>query len=312
MADLCYICSTPISDDRHVLVVARVHQAHCSDACLQRNVRKRGIARAASRRRWMVRLAALVLVPVSAFALWRRYHAPPGQAISLAWAEVRREPAPAGPPPIVYGPNWPPTDEEWLDAFIKLPWVYPLPGPVRRPSRTDAKIFSAEAGKGPAPRCRTPGRCGVDLGGDIWGEHVYAALDGVVDRVHGDGNEDHGGLYVRVVHLGGMLFSQYFHLAAVPRTVYRGAHVRAGDVIGLLGDTGLPHPTLSTSPRSPRHLHFTLSVRPSADFPEVFWDPTAWMSGWPLRIPSHGSVAGLVPVAEKIDDAPLRRRRAVR
>ena len=45
--------------------------------------------------------------------------------------------------------------------------------------------------------------------------------------------------HVRIAHFGGMVFTQYFHLAAVPRGSSRGARVAAGDVIGLLGDTGL-------------------------------------------------------------------------
>jgi murein DD-endopeptidase MepM/ murein hydrolase activator NlpD len=71
-------------------------------------------------------------------------------------------------------------------------------------------------------------------------------------------------------------------------------HVNAGDVLGLVGDTGL------TNARA--HLHFALSVRPSSDLPEVYWDPEPLMAQWPLRTPERGSVAGLVSV-----DAPAER-----
>jgi murein DD-endopeptidase MepM/ murein hydrolase activator NlpD len=159
-----------------------------------------------------------------------------------------------------------------------------LPGPERRPAAADARIFGAEPHDRPA-LCRSDGQCSVDLGGELWGEHVYAALDGVVERVYDD--ERRGGLSVRLVHFGGGVFTQYFHLAATPRTLKRGAPVKAGDVIGLLGDTGLDG--------APRHLAFALSVWPGSDLPEVYWDPTPWLERAILRRPAHGTVAGYTP-----------------
>jgi len=76
-------------------------------------------------------------------------------------------------------------------------------------------------------------------------------------------------------------------------------HVSAGDVIGLAGDTGLAG--------ARAHLHFALSVRPSSDSPEVYWDPEPLMAQWPLRTPERGSVAGLVSVdaaAERVAGTP--------
>ena len=151
--------------------------------------------------------------------------------------------------------------------------------------------------------CRTPGACGVALGGQLWGEHVYAALDGVVDRAAPGGADEHGGGYVRIAHLGGMVFTHYFHLAAIPRGVVRGARVSAGEVIGLVGDTG----TGSEKPGPHPHLHFALSIRPSAEWPETFWDPTPLMATWPLRVPPHGSVAGLVAATDTME-IPRRHR----
>ncbi|HEX8951930.1 MAG TPA: M23 family metallopeptidase, partial [Polyangia bacterium] len=128
-------------------------------------------------------------------------------------------------------------------------------------------------------------RCGVDLGGELWGEHVYAAHDGVIDRLQRSAEDAPGGLSVRIAHWGGAVFTQYFHLAAVPSRLAVGMHVVAGDVIGLVGDTGLPD--------ARAHLHFALSVRPSSELPEVYWDPEPLMAAWPLRTPECGSVAGL-------------------
>ena len=62
-----------------------------------------------------------------------------------------------------------------------------------------------------------------------------------------DANDSHGGHYVRIAHRDGTVFTQYFHLAAIPRWVERGVHVKAGEVIGLLGDTGVKESTRAPS-----------------------------------------------------------------
>jgi murein DD-endopeptidase MepM/ murein hydrolase activator NlpD len=120
---------------------------------------------------------------------------------------------------------------------------------------------------------------------------VHAVHDGVVDRVQRGPNEDHGGLYVRVAHREGTIFSQYFHLAAIPRWVQPGAPVKVGDLVGLVGDSGVKH--------SAPHLHFTLSVRPAATTIDRFMDPEPLIALWPVRIPvdasSHVVTAHVAP-----------------
>jgi murein DD-endopeptidase MepM/ murein hydrolase activator NlpD len=164
-------------------------------------------------------------------------------------------------------------------------WLHPMPGPIRRMPTRDSRVFGAERPGDRPIDCRK-GHCGVDLGGEIWGEQVRAAHDGIVDRVQRSTNEAHGGLYVRVAHRNGTVFTQYFHLAAVPRWVQLGTPVKAGDVIGLLGDTGVRE--------SAAHLHFTVSVRPAKNWPEQYIDPEPLIALWPLRIPLAGSPVGLV------------------
>jgi murein DD-endopeptidase MepM/ murein hydrolase activator NlpD len=131
---------------------------------------------------------------------------------------------------------------------------------------------------------------------------VHAAHDGVVDRVQRARNDEHGGQYVRLSHHGGTVFSQYFHLAAIPRGLEAGAEVKAGDVVGLLGDTGVKE--------SAPHLHFTVSVRPQKGWPERYLDPEPLIALWPLRIPLHGTEVGLVTTVAKpglpLGSAPLR------
>ena len=89
----------------------------------------------------------------------------------------------------------------------------------------DSRVFGADRPGDRPIECRK-GHCGVDLGGEIWGEQVHAAHDGVVDRVQRDANEAHGGHYVRIAHRNGTVFTQYFHLAAIPRWVEPGAPSR--------------------------------------------------------------------------------------
>jgi hypothetical protein len=286
----CVVCAADIGDgERFVLVRRRREEAHCSQLCLVANVDRRRRVRAAVRRRWLVRLTALALIGIGGPKLWHRIRLPPSQTISFESPEVRPAPEPRPEPPM-YGPAWPPTDEDWLTAFANVAWTYPLPGPARRAPRADDRIFASRpSGHRPAPDplCRAVGKCGVDLGGELWGEQVYAAQDGVVVHVqHGTG-DDRGDVYVRLAHLGGMVFTHYAHLAAVPRGITRGAVVKAGEVIGLVGDAG--------SERPGRYLHFALSVHPSNELPEVYWDPTDLMLHWPLKLPPHGTVAGFLP-----------------
>jgi murein DD-endopeptidase MepM/ murein hydrolase activator NlpD len=182
------------------------------------------------------------------------------------------------------GPDWE-SDPAALAALGRDTWIHPLAGPFRRMPIRDSRVFgAARPGDRPA-ECRN-GHCGVDLGGEIWGEHVHAVHDGVVDWVKRGVNPDRGGQFVRLSHRGGTVFTQYFHLAAIPRGLERGSIVKSGDVIGLLGDTGVKE--------SGPHLHFTIAVRPAKDWPERYMDPEPLIALWPLRVPVDGSEVGLV------------------
>jgi hypothetical protein len=106
---------------------------------------------------------------------------------------------------------------------------------------------------------------------------------------------------VRISHRGGTVFTQYFHLAAIPRGLERGSIVKSGDVIGLLGDTGVKE--------SGPHLHFTIAVKPGKEWPERYIDPEPLIALWPLRVPVDGSEIGLVntvaPIGAPLGSAPL-------
>ena len=122
-------------------------------------------------------------------------------------------------------------------------------------------------------------------------------------------NPDRGGEFVRLAHRDGTVFTQYFHLAAIPVGLERGVHVKSGDVIGLLGDTGVKE--------SAPHLHFAISVRPWKDGPERYLDPEPLIALWPVRVPVDGGEEGLVTTLARpgmpLGSAPLlsaRKRKA--
>ncbi|HVU51749.1 MAG TPA: hypothetical protein VHL80_13730, partial [Polyangia bacterium] len=157
-ARACCVCGEEV-EPRGGLVRVRLWgaRAYCSEACLRQNIR-RALARSAARRRWALRASALALLIVAATSFARRHRAPPPRAIALAWPDAHGplEPAPA---PILVGPPWPPTDEQWLALFDRAAWTHPLPGPERRQATAEARTFAAESRDRP-PLCRSEGRCG--------------------------------------------------------------------------------------------------------------------------------------------------------
>ncbi len=187
----------------------------------------------------------------------------------------------AGPPRshvrrALPSPPAPPVVPEWASSLAADSWIHPLTGPLRRMPTRDSRTFGAERpGDRPAD-CRS-GHCGVDLG-ETWGEPVLAAHEGVIDRVQRGPNPDRGGLYVRVAHRGGTVITEYFHLAAIPRAIQPGRPIKAGDVLGIVGDTGVR--------QSGPHLHFALIIRSDADDPGRYVDPEPLVALWPLRTPS--------------------------
>jgi hypothetical protein len=187
--------------------------------------------------------------------------------------------APAPAPAAVEVPP-PSPDEELMSELMRDAWIHPLAGPKRRMPVNHTAAFGAERPRQPLPEC-VSGHCGVDVGGAIWGEPVHAVHDGVVAWVHRGPNEDRGGVFVKVGHRGGALHSWYFHLAAVPRWIVPGVQVTVGQVIGLLGDTGVQ--------RSGPHLHFAMTVKPPGGTRERYLDPEPLLAIWPLWVVEDGN-----------------------
>jgi len=282
-ADVCGSCGTSVGGRYILHGEGAALVSFCSETCLQTALTAQRKRRWKARRRGMK--VAIIGVAVAGACLaphqgWHPPPAPPARAPAAA-ADAAAGSLPAG----WFGPEWPPSDTSLLAALGRDAWIHPLAGPVRRMPIRDSRVFGAVRPGNRAVECRN-GHCGVDLGGEIWGEHIRAVHDGVVDFVRRGPNEQHGGQFVRISHRGGTVFTQYFHVAAIPRGIERGVVVKGGDVVGLLGDTGVKD--------SAPHLHFSISIRLSPDRPEKYFDPEPLVALWPLRVPLEGSEAGLV------------------
>ncbi|HWE31077.1 MAG TPA: M23 family metallopeptidase [Polyangia bacterium] len=276
----CARCGDPVDvRTRHLIIDGPAVRTFCSQACATKPAELAPAPspprRARAQHLLRIGVALPMLVFTSGYTPQQAPHAAPAM-VSAAPASV----TPAEPPS--FGPAWPPTEKDWLAEIASDAWLHPLDGPVRRMPIRDARVFGAERPGDRPGECRG-GHCGVDLGGEVWGEPVHAAHDGVVDRVQRGPNDEHGGLYVRLSHRGGTIFTQYFHLAAIPRWIQPGVKVKIGDVVGLVGDTGVKH--------SSAHLHFTVSVKPSAEVVERYIDPEPLVALWPLRMPIDNNSA---------------------
>jgi hypothetical protein len=272
----CPRCGGPVDvRTRHLAIQGSVVRAYCSQSCATTTAETRQVEKAPPPpRTWLRALGHLSLgVPMLFFTSGPG----PKPVVETAAAAVAPIAAAAvAPAEPTFGPAWPPTERDWMAEIASDAWLHPLDGPGRRMPKSDSRVFGAERPGDRPGECRS-GHCGVDLGGEMWGEPVHAAHDGVVDRVQRGPNEEHGGQYVRLAHRDGTIYTQYFHLAAIPRWIQVGTKVKVGDVVGLLGDTGVKH--------SAPHLHFTVSVKPSRELVEEYIDPEPLIALWPLRLP---------------------------
>jgi murein DD-endopeptidase MepM/ murein hydrolase activator NlpD len=286
-SDACDSCGTPMGGRRYLQAVGADLHSYCSETCLRE-------ARSDDRkRRWRARRrgmkVAVIGLAVAGACLaphevkYSRRPSSPVRAQAVAAVPVA---APLTVPAGWFGPEWPPTEPSILAALGRDAWIHPLAGPVRRMPLRDSRVFGAVRPGNRPSDCRN-GHCGVDLGGEIWGEHVRAVHDGVVDFVQRGANPQRGGEFVRISHHGGTVFTQYFHLAAIPRRLERGVFVKSGDLIGLVGDTGVKE--------SAPHLHFAVSIRSTPDSKiEKYIDPEPLIALWPLRVPIDGGTSALV------------------
>lgn len=291
---------------RHVAVDGPTIHVYCSEGCL-RGITELDelvlIEEPPRRARWWITAAVVVGGTVAVVQTVWRDEAPPSVSIPIPAAPPVPAPAPPAIATVAAQEKPPPQDDELLRELMQDAWIHPLAGPQRRMPVNHTAAFGAERQGQPPPECLS-GHCGVDVGGAIWGEPVHAVHDGVVAWVNRGPNDDHGGVFVKLAHRGGSLFSWYFHLAAVPRWIVPGVRITAGQVIGLLGDTGVQ--------RSGPHLHFAMTVKPPAGERERYLDPEPLIAIWPLWIVEDGKghMSTAEPPGIPVRVPPRRKRRA--
>lgn len=295
---------------RHIAVDGPAIRVYCSEACLQGVVELDEldgleelvpIKEPPRRLRWWIAAGVVIGGTVAVGqAVWRD-EPPPSVMIPLP-APPAVAPAPVPVATVAQEEKPPPQDEALLRELMQDAWIHPLAGPTRRMPINHTAAFGAERQGQPPPECLS-GHCGVDVGGAVWGEPVHAVHDGVVAWVNRGPNEEHGGIFVKLAHRNGSLFSWYFHLAAVPRWITPGVRITAGQVIGLLGDTGVQ--------RSGPHLHFAMTVKPTDGARERYLDPEPLIAIWPLWIvedgKGHMSISGPPGVPVRVPPRPRRR-----
>lgn len=153
------------------------------------------------------------------------------------------------------------------EAVERLPpdAVFPLPGETRAGTPFVEGRFGAFRPGSRPPGCGR-GHCGVDLHAPD-GTLVVAMLDGRVEQIERSSG-GRGGRWVRIVHQDGRA-TWYMHLAEIRDDLVAGNVVRAGEVIGTLGRTGVHS--------SPTHLHLALTTGKAGH--ERHLDPTSLLAG---------------------------------
>jgi murein DD-endopeptidase MepM/ murein hydrolase activator NlpD len=179
----------------------------------------------------------------------------------------------------------PPVQQIPFDVFPKLTagrYVFPVYGPA---SYTNS--FGA-------PRANTVWHHGEDIFAPL-GAPILAVADGIVYSV---GWNDIGGLRLWLQDQAGNEF-YYAHLSAFSPLAVNGAQVKAGDVLGFMGNTGDAEAT-------PYHLHF--EIHPAA-LMYMGYDgvvaPYPYLNAWRRLqdLPLTG-VAGWAPFISDSSNAP--------
>ena len=82
--------------------------------------------------------------------------------------------------------------------------------------------------------------------------------------------------FVRIGHKDGTVVTRYIHLDTIRADLREGMPIKAGDLIGRLGASGIHN--------SAPHLHFSLSLRPTGrGGAETYIDPEPMLRRWKLQ-----------------------------
>jgi murein DD-endopeptidase MepM/ murein hydrolase activator NlpD len=243
---------------------------------------------------------------------------PAGSEILVGYAQTTAE-AKAPPPAVtVAKPTPSPKPSEGpkvLQPITKLPPRKKAPDPERRPPGlspvqappdVDAKltpgryVFPVYGASGygdtyGAPRATVTWHHGIDIFAPL-GAPLLAVTDGIVYSV---GWNDIGGNRLWLRDTRGNEY-YYAHLSAFSPLAVNGAIVRAGDVLGFVGQTGDAEGT-------PYHLHFEIHPR---ELLHMGYDgvinPYPYLNAWQrvadLRFPAFAN--GFVPRVSAVGNAP--------
>ena len=293
---LCFACRNAVdSDEQFVLARGRQRLAHCSEACVRETLGSGAAPATRSRLHVIASATVAALVLVGGWTVWR-HRAPQPRSIALSWVDVTWDKV-ARAEPSYYGPAWPPTDATWSFAFDRRVGVSaagpgaPRAGRRRSPFATDPHAAS-DAAPRPARRRARPlrGRAGRRALG-------RARLRGARRRRRSRARpaaDEPGGVYLRLAHFGGMVFTHYFHLAAIPRgwcgalgqsrrrhrSGRRHRRQRAPGCIRALRALGAARPPTAGGllGSEPAHDDWPLRVPRTAPSPAWSPPPTRWRS----------------------------------
>ncbi len=116
-------------------------------------------------------------------------------------------------------------------------------------------------------------------------DKIYAAADGRVAFINPVGGASNYGIYIVLAHDDtiGEYYTLYAHLASVSDTLRVGRHVKAGDVLGIMGNTANHR-----MPMARAHLHFEIVMMLNRRFDRWFTDQQLTginnrHHGWNLR-----------------------------
>lgn len=149
-------------------------------------------------------------------------------------------------------------DQDTQTGALPSRFLLPVSGVLQKKHDSDMQVFSDTM-------CDYRVHLGIDIG-TIAGASVAAMADGVITQVWDD---VYMGRCVAVAH-GGDAFTIYKNLsAALPESVVVGAAVKAGDVIGTVGESAMVE--VADEP----HLHVEMTVGGLAVDPTDYLDSDA-------------------------------------
>jgi murein DD-endopeptidase MepM/ murein hydrolase activator NlpD len=237
--------------------------------------------------------------------------APAGTDILVGYIDVTAEAPPAPPPPKpkpkppttttttnAEKPTETPTEDE--DPSSSVPQVREIPFNVFPKLTAGGYVFPVYGSASytntfGAPRANTGWHHGEDIFAPL-GAPILAVANGIVYSV---GWNDIGGLRLWLQDRAGNEF-YYAHLSAFSPLAVNGAQVRAGDVLGFMGNTGDAEAT-------PYHLHF--EIHPAALMYQGYDGvvaPYPYLNAWRRLqdLPLTGVDSGWAPPISDSSDAP--------